>query len=316
MTKVSCKSPPLVYVITLTWNQREDTLGCLESLNQMSYPHYQLLLVDNGSVDGTVEAVRDRFPDVEIIVNPRNLGFQGGFNVGLRHALAQGAKYAFIVNNDTFVEPNILDELVAYVGPPHVGILAPKIYYADEPNRIWSVGGQRHPWTLEMTAKGDGQLDQGQWEKVLERDYLVGCALLLKRSLLEDVGLFDTGYHPIYYEDVDLCLRARRAGYRLLLIPSAHMWHKVSASGGGADSPRERYLMARNSVRFFRKHVRGRQWLIIVPYRMGSAIKTTIRLLCRGRYESALAYWRGLRDGLTISTVSGEEKFAHPDAAL
>ncbi len=292
---------PLVYVVTLTWNQREDTLSCLESLSQMTYPHYRLLLVDNASVDGTVEAVRDRFPAVEIVVNPRNLGFPGGFNVGLCYALAQGTDYVFMINNDTFVEPIILDELMNCADLPDVGMLAPKIYYADEPNRIWSVGGRRHPWTLEMTGKGDRQLDQGQWKDVIERDYLVGCALLLKRSLLEDVGLFDIGYCPIYYEDVDLCLRARQAGYRLLLVPGARMWHKVSASGGGAGSPRERYLMARNSVRFFRKHVQGWRWLVVIPYRLGSAAKTTIRLLYQGRRRSALVYLRGLRDGLRMS---------------
>ena len=292
---------PLVYVVTLTWDQREDTIKCLGSLSQITYPHYRLLLVDNASVDGTVEAVRVRFPDVEVIVNPRNLGFPGGFNVGLRYALAQGANYVFMINNDTFVELNILDKLMSCADPSDVGILAPKIYYADEPNRIWSVGGRRHPWTLEMIDKGDGQLDQGQWKDTIERDYLVGCALLLKRSLLEDVGLFDTGYCPIYYEDVDLCLRARQAGYRLLLVPSARMWHKVSASGGGAGSPRERYLMARNSVRFFRKHVQGWRWLVVIPYRLGSAVKTTIRLLYHGRRKSALAYLRGLCDGLRMS---------------
>jgi GT2 family glycosyltransferase len=316
MTDKHPSSSTLVYVVTLTWNQKEDTLSCLDSLVQMRYPHIQLLLVDNGSVDGTVEAVRKRFPDVEIIVNPSNLGFAGGFNVGMRHALAQGADFVFIINNDTFVEPNILDELLAYAAPPDVGMLAPKIFYADDPNRIWSLGGKRHPLTLEMTAKADGQMDDGQWDRVLEQDYLVGCALLVKRQLLEEVGLFDTGYRPIYYEDVDYSLRARQAGYRLLLVPTAHMWHKVSASGGGSGSPRERYLMALNSVRFFRKHVRGWRWLVVVPYRLGSAIKTTIRLLVQGRTDSVLSYWRGLRDGFAVSTAPGDDELERPDAVV
>jgi GT2 family glycosyltransferase len=269
----------------------------------MTYPNYRLVLVDNASADNTVQVVQERFPQVHIIINSHNLGFPGGFNVGLRYSQSRGADYVFMINNDTFVAPDILDELMAYAHPADVGMLAPKIYYVDHPNRIWSVGALKHNWTLEMTDKGDGQLDQGQWEDVIERDYLVGCALLLRRSLLERVGLFDMGYYPIYYEDVDLCLRARRAGYRLLLVPSARMWHKVSASGGGSGSPRERYLMARNSVRFFRKHVRGWHWLIVVPYRLGSAVKTTLRLLLRRNCQSALAYWRGLRDGLTSGTA-------------
>ncbi len=294
---------PLVYVVTLTWNQREDTLECLESLIQLSYPNYRVLLVDNASVDGTVARVKERFPEVEIVVNPRNLGFPGGFNVGLRYALDRGADYVFMINNDTFVEPRILDELMAYSGDPDVGMLSPKIYYADEPDRIWTVGSKKHPWTLEMIDKGEKQFEHGQWDEVIERDYLIGCALLIKRSLLERVGFLDDAYYPIYYEDADLSLRAREAGYRLLMVPSAKMWHKVSASGGGNDAPRVRYLMARNSVRFFRKHAQGWQWLVIMPYRAGSAVLWTFRLLFRGRLRSVVAHWRGLWDGLTKREV-------------
>lgn len=316
MGRAAAGSHPLVYVVTLTWNQRQDTLSCLESLSQMTYPNHRLLLVDNASEDGTVAEVTRRYAGVEIVVNPRNLGFPGGFNAGLRYALAHDADYVLIINNDTFVEPKILDELMDYVRPTDVGMVAPKIYYAGEPDRIWSVGARRHPWTLEMTDKGDKQLDRGQWDEVMERDYLVGCALLLSRGMLEDVGAFDEGFYPIYYEDMDLCFRARQAGYRLLLVPSARMWHKVSASGGGADSPRERYLMARNSVRFFRKHVAGWRWLIVVPYRTGSAVKTTARLLSHGRVRSAFAYWRGLWHGLCAPSSPGGDALARLDAAI
>lgn len=304
------RSTPLVYVVTLTWNQREDTLECLESLSQMYYSNYRLLLVDNASIDDTVKVVKERFPDVEIVANSHNLGFSGGFNVGLRYALDHGADYIFMINNDTFVEPGILDELVVHVEKPGVGMASPKIYYADEPNRIWTVGGNKHPWTLEMTDKGEKQLDHGQWEDVIERDYLIGCALLIKRTMLEQVGFLDTGYYPIYYEDADLSLRAREAGYRLLMVPSAKMWHKVSASGGGNDAPRVRYLMARNSLRFFRKHARGWNWLTILPYRMGSAILWTFRLLLRGRFRSILAHWRGLWDGLIQREVEAPSRSA------
>jgi GT2 family glycosyltransferase len=294
------QSSPRVDVITLTWNQWRDTLECLESLSHLTYPNHRIILVDNGSTDETVEAVRERFPEVELIVNKKNLGFQRGFNAGIRRALDTGAEFVFVINNDTSVSPNILDELIKYAEPIEVGMVSPKIYYASDPERIWSVGGDCSPITFEMTHKGDNQLDRGQWEKVINRDFLVGCAILIKRSTLETIGLFDTGYHPIYYEDVDLCVRARRAGFRLLLVPSAKMWHKVSASGGGSGSPRERYLMARHSVRYFRKYVRGWRWLIVGPYRFGSAIKTTLRLAGQRRPDSIGAYWRGLYDGLKM----------------
>jgi GT2 family glycosyltransferase len=303
IARIPVNPPPLVHVVTLTWNQRDETLACLESLSQMTYPNFRILLVDNGSTDNTPAVVRERFGQVDLVVNDHNLGFSGGFNAGICHALDQGADFVLVINNDTLVAPNMLDELMAYAGNPGVGMLAPKIYSADEPTRIWSVGGQRNFWNLEMIATGDGQLDAGQWDAPLERDYLVGCALLLKRSLLEQIGLFDAEtYNPIYYEDSDLCVRARLAGQRLLLVPSAHMWHKGVGSGGGFDSPRQRYLMARNSVRFFKKHVRGWRWLVVVPFRLGSAVKTMIRLLFKGYSASVGAYWRGLYDGVLSRT--------------
>ncbi len=290
-------TPPLVYVVTLTWNRRQDTIDCLASLTRMTYPNYQVLVVDNASSDGTPDAIRDLFPEAELLANDRNHGFQGGFNIGMRHALKCGAQFILVINNDTIVQPDMLDELMAYAGAPDVGMLAPKIFYFAEPTRIWSVGGDRHPITFEVTHKGDGQLDCGQWDQVIERDFLTGCAILISVELLKRIGLFDTGYHPAYYEDADLCVRARNAGFRLLLVPSARMWHKVASSSGGADSPYERYLMARHSVRYFRKYVRGWRWLIVVPYRLGSAVKTTLRLVRRKRFESISAYWRGLYDG-------------------
>ncbi len=291
---------PHVIIILLTWNEKKHTLQCLESLHNLSYPKYTILLVDNASSDGTVDAVRDMHPDVEIHENPQNLGFAAGFNVGLRFALAMQCPYIFILNNDTEVAPDILDILMSHAQEPGVGMVSPKIYYLDHPNRIWSVGAMRHPWTYEMTSKGDNSEDNGHWDDVIERDYLVGCALLMTSSMLQDVGLFDEGFFPGYYEDMDLSLRARQAGYRLLLVPKAKMWHKVSVTSGGYGAPNERYLMARNSIRFFRKHVHGWRWIVVIPYRLVSAIKTVLRLLIQKRRDSAKSYLRGLRDGLSL----------------
>jgi GT2 family glycosyltransferase len=150
-----------------------------------------------------------------------------------------------------------------------------------------------------VVATGNGETDRGQWRTPLERDFLTGCAVLLRREMLDDIGLFDEDtFSPAYYEDSDLCWRARAAGWRLIMAPAAHLWHRGVGSSGGAGSPRERYLMARNSVRFFRKHVRGWRWLIVLPYRLGSALRTTATLLGNGQWPSVRAYWRGLRDGL------------------
>jgi len=288
-------SYPIVYAVILNWNRCEDTLACLSSLTKLDYPNLRLLLVDNGSSDGTPQVVARQNPTVEVIVNESNVGFAAGCNAGLRHALEQGADYVFLLNNDTLVDPAALNHLVSLVGPD-VGMVAPKIYYAADPARVWSVGGMCHPLTLEKTSDGRGQIDKGQWGEVLERDYLVGCALLLSRRLLTEVGLFDERFF-MYYEDSDLSLRARQAGFKLLLSPQARVWHKVAVSSGGSDSPNERYWMARSSVLFFHKHVRGLRWLIVLPYRAGSAVKTVLRLIGEGKGPSVRAYLRGLYDG-------------------
>lgn len=304
---------PLVYTVILSWNRREDTLACLASLAKLDYPCVRLLLVDNGSSDGTAEAVARQFPGIEVIVNERNLGFAAGCNVGLRHALEQGANYVFLLNNDTLVEPAALNHLIALVGP-NVGMVAPKIYYAADPTRIWSVGGMCNPFTFEKTGDRRGHVDTGHWDKVMERDYLVGCALLISRRLLTEVGLFDERFF-MYYEDSDLSLRARQAGFKLLLSPQARVWHKVALSSGGSDSPGERYWMARSSVLFFHKHVHGFRWLIVLPYRVGSAIKTVLRLILHSQGRSAWAYLRGLYDGI-VEARRLSNKSAYFDAAL
>lgn len=293
--------------MVLAYNNLTDTLECLASLSRLTYPDYRVMVVDNGSTDDTATAIRTQYPQVEVIVIDRNRGFQGGSNFGLRQAFGSGTEYVFMLSNDTVVQPDTLDELMKYAAPADVGLLAPKIYYFSEPERIWSVGGDCHPLTFEMTRKGDNQLDRGQWDRVLARDFLVGCALLIKRSLTDTIGLFDTGFYPAYYEDVDLCMRARRAGFRLLLVPSAKLWHKVARSHGGQGSPQERYLMARHSVRYFRKYVRGWRWLIVGPYRFGSALKTTLRLAGARRFDSIQAYWRGLRDGLCLPIATQDD---------
>jgi len=287
---------PLIHVIILTWNRLQDTLACLESLLATEYSNLRIVLVDNGSSDDTPAIVRTTFPTVTVVENGRNLGFAAGTNVGIRYALADETDFVFLLNNDTLVDRSLFQHLLGVI-EPGVGMVAPKIYYADDPNRIWSVGAMKHPLTLERSGDGRNQLDAGQWDLVLDRDYLVGCALLISRQLLEEIGLFDEAFF-VYYEDSDLTLRAREGGYRLLLAPQAKIWHRVSASSGGSDTPNERYWMAHSSVRFFCKHTRGWHWMIVVPFRMGSALKLTLRLLSRGNVTATTAYWRGLLDGL------------------
>ncbi len=288
---------PLVYAVTVNWNRPDDTLECLSSLRAQTYPNLRLIVVDNGSTDRSIHLISENFPGVELIANQTNLGFAGGYNTGIRKALESGAEYVFIVNNDTTLDHYTIECLMRYAHPEN-GILAPLVYYASHPQRIWSAGGKLNRWNLEIIRRWDGLLDPGGWPEWVEQDFVTGCAMLFPRQTLESVGLFDDRFW-FTYEDSDLCYRVRAAGKRILMIPGAQIWHKVAQSSGGKGSPMERYWMAYSSILFFKKHARIYQWPIIFIWRLGSALRTTTRLLAHKEIPSVKAYWRGLKDALS-----------------
>ncbi|HRQ38296.1 MAG TPA: glycosyltransferase family 2 protein [Chloroflexota bacterium] len=287
---------PLIYALVLNWNGANEAIECLHSLKRQTYPHLKLLLVDNGSVDDSIACITAVHPEIELVANAKNLGFAGGVNAGLHHAFAAGADHVLILNNDLILEENCVAELAAHTAVD-VGFVAATIYYTDDPQRIWSMSGNINPWTLERIVDVRGQLDEGQFPRVMERHFAPGGASLMSRRAYELTAGFDEGFF-LYYEDADLSLRAHKAGLRVLVCSQAKMWHAISKSSGGSDSPRERYWMARSSVRYFAKHARWWQIPLIVLWRLGSALKTTWRLWRHGRYESLNAYWRGLWHGM------------------
>ncbi len=291
-------TPPLVYVVTLNWNNCDITLAFLNCCQQLIYPNYKILVVDNGSTDDSVTTISTSYPQVEQVLLKHNIGFSGGMNAGLQYALGQGAEFVFIANNDTVIAPNILDLLVqTALQEDNIAITSPYIYYADDPNRIWSSGAGRYYLTMELRGHLQGQLDQRIDRMPHDVEFAGGCGMLIRRSCLEKVGLFDEQFF-MYYEDGDYCLRVLEAGYRIVMVPEAKMWHIVSATIGGFDSPGERYYMALSSIRFFRKYVHDWRWLIVIPYRSISAIKTSLRLIIKQRWQALRAYWRGLLQGV------------------
>ncbi len=283
---------PLVAIITLNWNRKDDTLAFLASCVRLRYPRLALVVVDNGSSDGSTEAIATAFPQATQLINAANLGFAGGMNVGLRHALAHGADYVFLANNDTTLAPDTIDLLVRAAEDHGAALVAPAIYYAAAPEQIWWLGGMLRPLLLEVR-----RFETPPMAVAFPADFITGCGMLASRAALERVGLFDERFF-MYYEDSDYCLRAYRAGLKVLVEPRAAMYHKVAQSSGGSDSPNERYQMARSSVQYFRKHARLWQWPLIGPYRTGSALRQLWRLVRRRRFAAVRAYLRGLRDGV------------------
>lgn len=249
---------PLASIIVLTWNQRDLTLDCLASLVQMTYPADRLLLivVDNGSADGTAQAIRERYPQAVVLENGENLGFAEGNNVGIRYAMEHGAEYVMLLNNDTVVDLAMLTELLTVAeGDPTIGIVGPKMLYFDPPDVIWCAGN-KIDWDrgglIRLQAE---ERDAGAEQTPSEVDYITGCGICLRRAVIEQIGMLDPRFF-IYYEESDWCLRARQAGWRVLYVPQARLWHKVSAAMGTA-SPATDYYMARNVSLFIAKHHHG-----------------------------------------------------------
>ncbi len=287
---------PLVYVVILNWNLKDDTAECVASVLGSHYNNYHLLVVDNGSTDGSPEHLRRSFAGIEVIVNSANLGFAAGNNVGIRRALAAGADYVLLLNNDTMVEAAMLGHLVTCAeAAERIGMVSPKILYHEARNRIWRLGDRAHRWLPVPVPIGRDQFDRGQFAEPFDVDYVPFCGVLIKHALLEMVGLLDERFF-FTYEDADFCRRSRDAGYRIVCQPEAQMWHKISLSAQ-KDPAKIRYLKSKSRAMFFRRYRHGlHPWLTAVYLWLSTLASATASAL-RGDVELARLALRGLYDG-------------------
>jgi GT2 family glycosyltransferase len=289
----------MVIVIVLNWNGKDDTIECLASLQNLTYANYEVVVVDNGSTDGSVSAIRECFPAVTLIENDVNLGFAEGNNVGIRFALERGADYALLLNNDTVVDGRLLAELVSVAeSDDRIGVVGPKMYFFDAPQTIWTAGGTIHFGVNIARSRGWNQLDRGQFDSVEQVDYIPGCGLLARAAMIRDVGLLDLHYPFIYYEDTDWCYRASRAGYKMVYAPGARLWHKVSTSMGGGYNPRALYLQGLNSVVFMRKHASALQWAKFLSTTILTLPPLLLVRTLQGHGQAVVAKATGILDGL------------------
>lgn len=251
---------PSVAVIIVNWNRRDDTLECLDSLTKLTYPNWRAILVDNGSTDGSARAVRDRYPDVKVIESPVNLRFAGGNNLGLKDVLEEGGDYCLLLNNDATVESDFLNHLVEAASfDQSVGLVGPKILYHHRPDVIWFAGGVLKPAWGYVRHFGLRQVDDGRFDEQRQVSFLTGCCLLIRRDVIDRVGLLDEGFY-LYSEDADYCLRSMKAGYKLIYEPKARIYHKVSKSSGGAYHPAKWRRRYRSLFRLVKKHTSPITW--------------------------------------------------------
>lgn len=244
-----------VGIIVLNWNGLEDTRACLGSLFALEGVTPQIYVVDNGSEDGSAAALGAEFGGrIILITNERNLLYAGGNNVGIRRALLDGCTHLLLLNNDTVVDPAMLCELLKVSAERGDAILCPKIYYAKDPARLWYAGGVVSLKRARAAHRGIREIDRGQFDRIEETGWATGCALFATRRVFETVGLLDDSFQ-LYSEDLDYCLRARGEGYPIVYVPTAKVWHKVSAAMGGNLSRRKLTRKWNSLRRLLRKHV-------------------------------------------------------------
>lgn len=295
-------------VVVLSWNGRDLTRDTLRSLAACRMPEgwrLQTLVVDNASTDDSPRMVRDEFPNVELLALSENRRFAGGNNAGLERVLAAGADAVMLLNNDVVVDPALLEKLLAALAEnPAAGAVAPLIYFAPPTDRIWYAGGRCRPWLAHSSHRAIRERDHGQFRSVEETGYLTGCCLLATADAWRKVGLLDERYY-IYAEDADWCLRARAAGFRLLFVPTARIWHRVSASSGGAMNPWKVYQRLRANMTLWSRHTHGFARLTWLPALLAQQAAYVLLLCLRGHTAAAAAVPRALLDALAGRDSAG-----------
>ena len=251
---------PRVGVVVLNWRRPREILACLASISEQDYPSYEIVVVDNGSANGSVEVIQRQFPAIGVIENGRNLGFAAGSNVGIDYLVRRGADYVLLLNDDALCDPDVLHRMVELAeAEPDIGMLGPTIFYADVPgNIIWSAGGSidrlgraRH---LQENEISDGPLPPPQ-----DVDYVTGCALLIRSGVIATVGLLDERFFA-YWEEVEWCARVRAAGYRVVHLPAARVWHGIRQVDR-ETSEFYQYLMTRNRLLYL--ECAGDRWTAV-----------------------------------------------------
>jgi GT2 family glycosyltransferase len=294
---------PLISIITINYNQTDTTCAFLESARHLTYPNYELLIVDNASAESPVEQItQGQYPNVKIIRNEKNLGFTGGNNVGIAAATGD---YLFIVNNDTELTPNLLERLLEpFQADERVGVTCPKIRYFYNRDVIQYAGYRPlNKLTGQTGAVGTHEVDHGQYNHSGPTCFAHGCAMMVRREVIERVGRFAERFF-LYYEELDWSQRIQNAGYLIYYQASALIYHKESVSVGKTN-PLKVYYLTRNRILFMRRNTNRVQLTIFYAFFLCFALpKHSFVYSINGQFAYLKAIWRGTWWNLISSSES------------
>ena len=304
------KEFPLVSIIIVTWNKKKKVIRCLNSVKGITYPSLEIIVVDNNSTDGTKEEIEKKFAEVVLVKNKINLMAAGGKNTGINHATGN---FLFFLDCDNVVDKNAVTELVKIISQDiENGIVGPKMYYCKDPERIWFAGATINLTTSKTTYLGINKLDKGQYERIQETGHFPN-AFMVRKEVIGKIGGFDADNFKMHYEESDFCLRAKRAGFKLLFVPTAKVWHDVPLSseiknisrGFALDDKQRTYMTARNRILFMKKHAKWYGYIIFLLIFLPIFTLYYSLIIIRYRQKDILlSYLKGSFDGLFHRGIS------------
>ncbi len=304
----SCIMSKKTAVVLINWNSFEYTSQCIESLMNCDQTQFDIIVVDNGSEDGSGKKLKDNFPQINLVQSDSNIGFAGGNNLGMAQAIDSKYTYIMMLNNDTFVEPNLIDVLANYMDHnPEVGIIQPKIFFNHDRTLLWNGGSYFNPIISLAHTKGYFKKDSKEYNSIKEVDWVTGCAFFTRSDILKKSGGFNEKFF-IYFEDVDLSFRIKKLGYKLIYHPGGIVYHIEGMSNKsktkdkeGYQKPIVHYLNQRNRIWFIKKYVKPLFVLPTLMYHGSYSLALVLYFIIRRRFKKLNALLLGIKDGFKDS---------------
>jgi GT2 family glycosyltransferase len=282
-------------VVTVTYNSAAVISEFMECLLKQSYRNIRLYLVDNCSCDNTLALVAHYSdPRVVAIRNSSNVGVAEGNNIGIRAAISDGCSFVVLVNNDTVFGDDLMSSLQGGLDRHQCDMIAPKICYFEPADKIWSAGGAFSVLRGRSKHLGFNKKDNGQFDRPRNVEYSPTCCMLIKKEVFDRIGLMDPHYF-IYFDDADFCLRAHRAGFKLMYAPEGKLFHKVSSLIGHRSETAVRYV-TRNHVYFVLKNFRVWQNVYYLPVCQAHIIVRCLlaKNIAKTFVIAQKAFWEGI----------------------
>lgn len=293
---------PKICIIILNLDKEDFLLQCLKSFEEQKVFSFKIVVLDNGSRQGSLGELIKKFPEVDFIFSGKNLGFAEGNNFAIKKAKGKyDPAYYFLLNNDTIMGNRVIFEMVSLAeSDSKIGIIGPKILSCPDKEKIWAAGGKLISWRLMGKNRGEGKPDKSQYDKIEELDFVSGCAMLIRKEVFEEIGFFDSRFFT-YLEDLDLCLRAKKKGWKIFYQPKAIIYHYGSVTSGNSYSYfqsfyrwRNKLLLIKNQANFFHKLF---LFFVFFPILMAY---DSFRYFKKGLFKEYKELWKGLKDFFTI----------------